>query len=98
MDRNRGEVGRTDSVVWVGRQRENSRLVGLGDGVIDGPERDRDGGPAGANGSITAKHSVIHPVRCSAADRVKNSQLSSRIAGASDAESADVSGWHFGGI
>jgi hypothetical protein len=46
VDRNGGAAGRADNVVWIGRQCENGRLVGFGDRVVDGPERDRDGGRA----------------------------------------------------
>ena len=91
VDRNGGGAGRTDNVVRIGRQRENSRLVGFGDRVIDGPERDRDGRHAEANGSIIAKPPVIHPVGRGAADRVEHTQIAVGASHASDAEFAGIS-------
>ena len=61
-------------------------------------EREPVEGPAGANGSTTAKHLVIHPIRRGAADRVKNSQVVTSVASANDTEFADISGRQFGGI
>jgi len=96
VDRNGGGVGRTDNVIRIWRQRENGRLVGLGDRVIDGPERDRDGGRAGANGSITAKPLVIHPISRGTADREEHAQIAIGGSDASDAEFAGVSCGDFG--
>src|SRR5262249_13308501 len=82
---------RTNSVARIGRQRENGRLVGFRDRVIDGPQRDRDGGPAGENGSVTAKPPVIHTIGRGAADRVEHAQIAVGASHASDAEFAGIS-------
>ena len=59
MDCNGGGVGQTDKVVRIGRECENGRLVGFGNRVVDGLERDRDGGLAEAHSNNTAKRPVI---------------------------------------
>ena len=91
VDRNGGGIGRTDNVIRIWRQRENGRLVGFGDRVINGPKRDRDGGRAGANGSITAKPLVIDPIIRGTADREEHAQIAIGGSDASDAEFAGVS-------
>ena len=97
VDRNCGGAGRTDNVVRIGRQCENGRLVGFGNRVVDGQERDRYGGRAGANGSITAKPPVIHPIGRGAANGVEYVQIAVGAPDASDAEFAGVKRG-FGGI
>ena len=97
VDRNGGGAGRTYNVVRIGRQRENDRLVGFGNRVIDGLDRDRGGGLAGANGSVTAEPPVIHAIGRGAADRVEHVQITVGASHASDAEFPGVKR-EFGGI
>ena len=52
VDRNGGGTGRTDNVVRIWRQRENDRLVGFGNRVVDGPDCDRGGGLAGIGAGV----------------------------------------------
>ena len=96
VDRNGGGTGRTDNVVRIGRQRENGRLVGFGNRVVNGLDRDRHLGPAGANGSVTAEPPVIHPIGRGAADRVEHAQIAVGASHAFDAEFAGVSCRDFG--
>ena len=90
VDRNGGGTGRTDNVVRIGRQRENDRLVGFGDRVVDGLDRDRRLKRAGANGSVTAEPPVIHPIGRGAADGVEHVQIAVGASHASDEEFAAV--------
>ena len=53
-------------------------------------------GPAGANGSITAKPPVIHRIGGGAADGVEHTQIAVGASHASDAEFPSVSGRDFG--